>query len=101
MTWLAICRDGPQGKPLRERHLGAHLAHVETAMDRYYVAGPLKDSNGATVGSLLIVEAEDERQARAFVESDPYHAAGVWQDVEVVRFLPVAGRWVGGAAWKR
>ena len=100
MTFFAFyCLDGSDAASLRERLLADHLAHIERHIDDYAVAGPLKDG-GATVGSLVVVKAENEADARAIFESDPYFAAGVWQSVRASQFLGVAGDWVGGVAWK-
>lgn len=92
------CRDVPRSAAARAEHLHAHLAHVEAHLERYAVAGPLKDGE-ATVGSLLVIEAESAADARAFLAADPY--AAVWEHVEVAEFRAVAGKWVGGAAWKK
>lgn len=70
-------------------------------MDRFRVAGPLKGAGGKTVGSLLVIEASGEADARTFLESDPYFKAGIWDSIQVDPFLAVAGEWVGGAAWKK
>lgn len=100
MTLFAfLCRDGANGASLRERLLADHLAHIEAVMDNIAVAGPLKEGE-KTVGSLLIIKAEDEAEARRVFEADPYFAAGVWDEVVVDHFLGVAGDWVGGTAWK-
>ncbi len=85
------CHDADASADLLE----AHLAHV----DRYAVAGPLKRA-GETVGSLLVIKAEDDRSARSFLQSDPYFAAGVWSTVEIEELRAVAGDWVGGVGWK-
>ncbi|MFA9201564.1 MAG: YciI family protein [Cypionkella sp.] len=101
MSLFAVhCRDAPASRERRELYLEAHLAHVADHIERYLVAGPLRDPAGATVGSLLIVEARDEHDARAFIAADPYHAADVWAEVHVDAFTAAAGRWVGGAAWR-
>ncbi len=100
MTLFAFyCRDGENGEALRERFLAQHLAHIEANIDKFAVAGPLKDGD-ATVGSLVVVKAENEADARITFERDPYYEAGVWQSVHVDHFLGVAGDWVGGVAWK-
>lgn len=93
------CRDGENGPALRERFLDAHLDHVEAHIADYAVAGPLKDDE-ETIGSLLVIKADDEKQARAKFEADPYFEAGVWQSIRVAEFRGVAGDWVGGVAWK-
>ncbi len=98
--FACYCRDTSEAAALREREMQSHLAHVETNIESYAVAGPLKDGD-ATCGSLLVVTAQDARAARAFIESDPYFRAGVWSSIEVLEFHAVAGDWVGGAAWKR
>lgn len=101
MTLYAFyCRDGERGESLREKFLGQHLAHIEANIDDYAVAGPLKQ-DGATIGSMLVIKAEDEDSARAKFEADPYFAAGVWQSIRTSEFMGVAGDWVGGAAWKK
>ncbi|WP_379554299.1 YciI family protein [Qipengyuania sp. DGS5-3] len=100
MTLFAFyCRDGDHAPEAREKLLSAHLAHVEANIDRYAVAGPLKRGE-ETVGSLLVIKADSEDDARAFFEQDPYFEAGVWQSIRVEEFRGVAGDWVGGAAWK-
>mgnify|MGYP002781264126 CR=1 FL=1 len=64
----------------------------------YAVAGPLKRGE-ATTGSLLVIKAADEAEARAKFEADPYFTAGVWQAISVAELRAVAGEWVGGVAW--
>lgn len=100
MTLFAFyCIDADGSASLREKLIADHLAHIEANIDDFAVAGPLKDGD-ATIGSLVIVKAESEDEARAIFEKDPYYAAGVWQSVKVDQFLGVAGDWVGGVAWK-
>ena len=94
------CRDGEGSETKRAEQMGAHLAHIEENIDRFAVAGPLKDG-GETRASLLVIKAESLEDARSLFESDPYFAAGVWDSVEGMDFAAVAGDWVGGAAWKQ
>ena len=69
MTLFAFyCRDGENGATLRERLLADHLAHIEANIDKFAVAGPLKHGD-KTVGSIVVVKAEDEAEARAIFES--------------------------------
>lgn len=93
--------DGSDGAEIRPRLIGAHLAHVEANIDRYFVAGPLKNAAGQTIGSMLVVEAADEGDARSFLNEDPYAGAGLWSQVHVAAFAAVAGSSVGGATWKK
>ncbi|MBD2842906.1 hypothetical protein IB285_11650 [Erythrobacter sp. KMU-140] len=88
------CRDGEFGERLRGLHREAHLAHVAANAEDYAVAGPLKQ-DGKTIGSLLVIKAEDEQAARAKLEADPYFSAGVWQAIRVNLFEPLLGDWAG------
>jgi uncharacterized protein YciI len=94
-----ITHDAPDAAPIRTARLKEHLAHVEAHLDRLAVAGPLRDEAGAFTGSLLIVKAASEAEARAILADDPYFKAGVWSRVEVSAFGAVAGDWVGGKTW--
>ncbi len=97
--FAAYCHDAEGAPVLREQLLTAHLDHVEAHLCDYAVAGPLKQGE-ETIGSLLVIKATDEAEARAKFEADPYFAAGVWESVSFSEFRGVAGDWVGGAAWK-
>lgn len=98
---LAYDTPGPEAAEHRQRLLQPHLAHVETVMDRILVAGPLSDESGAAIGSLLVLDVPDEAAARAFMAADPYASAPIWGRLDYRRYRAAAGRWVGGAAWKR
>jgi uncharacterized protein YciI len=87
------CRDGENNETLREAHKKAQREFMAKHTDNYAVAGPLTNAKGEFVGSLLIIEAEDEAAARATVNDDPYLVGGVWQSIRVDRFEPLRGRW--------
>jgi uncharacterized protein YciI len=87
------CRDGENAAKLREVHLKAQREFMAEHTENYAVAGPLTNSKGEIVGSLLIIDAEDEKAARATVNDDPYLTGGVWQSIRVDQFEPVKGRW--------
>lgn len=97
--YAIIARDRPGAAAVRMEKLKQHLAHVEGHLDRLAVAGPMRDEAGAFTGSLLIVKAESEADARALLEADPYYQAGIWNDIDVRAFGAVAGDWVGGKTW--
>lgn len=101
MTLFAyFCIDCADSEARRADLLEAHLAHVEAHIEDFAIAGPLKHGD-RTIGSLIVIKASDEAEARAKFEADPYFAGGVWESITSSRFLGVAGDWVGGAAWKR
>jgi uncharacterized protein len=58
--------------------------------DRIKIGGPLLAPDGERmIGSMLIVEAENEAEARALLAEDPYAKAGLFQSVELLPW-----RWV-------
>lgn len=87
------CRDGEDSDKLRLLHLEAQREWMAENDDNYLAAGPLTNKKGEFVGSLLIIEADDEAAARATVNDDPYLTGGVWQSIRVDRFEPIKGRW--------
>jgi len=99
MHFIIICRDGPEAPALRQQHLQEHLAFVESNIERIMVAGPLADAEGNFTGSVYVVATASAAAAEEFIASDPYDVAGVWQQVEIKAFEPVAGQWVGGVTW--
>lgn len=97
--YAIIAWDSPDAGPKRDAARDAHFARIDSIMDRLAIAGPLKDAQGRFTGSLVIVTAECEADARAIFQADPYFAAGVWERWEISDFLPAAGQWIGGKIW--
>lgn len=92
LDFVLICRDKPGSAGLRARLRPAHLNYVEARAGAVWLAGPLLSDAGEPQGSLLIIEAENEAEARAFAESDPYSKNGLFESVEVRPFRFVKGR---------
>lgn len=95
LDFVLICRDKPGSAGLRARLRPAHLDYVEARAGAVWLAGPLLSDAGEPQGSLLIIEAENEAEARAFAESDPYSKSGLFESVEVRPFRFVKGRLLG------
>jgi len=99
-TFMAFCEDHPDSDGLRAQHLTAHLAYVETVMERIRVAGPLREDDDAAVGgSCFVYRADSLEDAQALLQDDPYHRAGIYASVRWFRLNPAAGQWVGGRNW--
>ncbi len=94
-----VTRDKPDSQPIRMANLKEHLAHIEASLDRLALAGPLRDADGNFTGSLLVLKADSEAEARALLETDPYFSAGVWSDIAINELNAAAGEWVGGKNW--
>ena len=98
MLYLVICRDKPDSEQARKDLMQAHKPYIAPFLDRFLVGGFMRDAVGAQVGSMVVIEANSEAEARAVFTADPYNGA-VWSEIGVSLFEPMAGRWVGGPQW--
>ncbi|WP_061160311.1 YciI family protein [Caballeronia temeraria] len=89
MYFLVYAADRPAAGALRAQTKSRHSAHLDAGSADVSViqSGPWLDSNGAELGSLLIVEAADSRAVDAFVEADPYVQAGLFERIEIHPWL--------------
>lgn len=104
MNFAFICTDdGDQGE-VRTKHLLEHLKYIESVLDKVVIAGPCapSDENDARQfqASIMVYEAENEAEAQALFDGDPYVKNGVWKKVRVMPFIPVAGQLIGGKTWR-
>jgi len=81
--FVVTCLDHSGALEKRLANRPVHLAHLNGHPETVKLAGPLLDGAGDPCGSLLILEAESLAAARAFAESDPFNAAGVFASIEV------------------
>ena len=99
-AYVVLCWDVPDSAAARAAHTPAHLAYVESILDEINVAGPLWDGSGTrVVGSFWSLRTKSEQRAREILAGDPYVKGGCYARVEVLPFLPAAGRWIGGKVW--
>lgn len=97
LYYAIIGEDVPDSLPLRQAARPAHLARLQTLQDegRLLLAGPFPaidspDPGPAGFSGSLIVAAFDSLEAaQAWVEADPYVAAGVYARVSVKPFKKV------------
>ena len=89
--FVLSCKDKADSLPLRMATREAHLAHVRAHLSLVKLAGPYLDAGGEMIGSLLILETEDEAQARAFADNDPYALAGLFERAELTAFKASVG----------
>ncbi len=90
VTFLVIAKDGtdPDAPARRQRVRERHLEEIKPAVagGTVQLGGAILDEAGEMIGSALLLEAESEEAARAFLEADIYSKAGVWQDFEIYPF---------------
>ena len=84
MHFAIICNDKPDSLKLRMETRPAHVEHLKALGETLKVAGPFTTGDDAEMnGSLLIVEAASEEEAREIAERDPYYKAGLFADVQI------------------
>lgn len=84
MLFIAHCTDKAGHLQVRLDTRPDHLAFLAAKGDALKLAGPTLADDGETPsGSLLIFEDADLTAARAWVASDPYGAAGLFDSVIV------------------
>lgn len=87
--FAVICRDRPDALTVRMDTRPAHLDFLQGSPG-LRMAGPLIE-DGAMMGSLLIVEADDLTAARDWAAGDPYGNAGLFASVDVTEWKKVIG----------
>ncbi len=90
MFFVALCLDKPGHIDLRMSTRAAHLAFLDKHAARVKLGGPFLDGE-TPVGSLLILDCENEAAARALLSEDPYAAAGLFASVELKPWKRVVG----------
>ena len=93
MKYFAFhCRDGEHGEVFRQHSQEALLEHFEEHAKDFLIAGPLMKGD-KIVGSLLIIKAGSEAEAREKLEAVPYFEIGVWQSIRADEYRPLFGEW--------
>lgn len=64
----------------------AHDAYLNDHASRLLVAGSLVHGDGASIGSLYILEADNLSSAAQFVEADPMTASGAVSSIDIVEW---------------
>jgi uncharacterized protein len=86
MLYALICDDRPDAGTLRADTRATHLEHLKALGSVLKFAGPFLGEDGKPTGSLLVVEAAGEEEARALAAKDPYAVAGLFAGVTVRRW---------------
>lgn len=90
MLFVALCLDKPDHVDLRMSTRAAHLAFLERHASRIKLGGPFLDGE-TPVGSMLVLDCEDEAAARALLSEDPYAIAGLFASVDLKPWKRVVG----------
>ncbi len=83
MQFLIKATDGANMLPQRLAVRSRHLENMAQVKGTVLCAGGLLDEAGKMRGSVLILDVERREDLEAYLRSEPYVAAGVWEKIEV------------------
>ncbi len=89
MLFCLHCLDRPGKLETRMARIEAHRAYLASSdlPVEVVMSGPLVADDGETmIGSLFLVEAPGRAEAEAFNQRDPFHAADLWETVNIQAF---------------
>lgn len=97
MYFAFYCEDKPDSLEQRLASRDAHLANLRVLVDagRVLLAGPMPKVAGASPaevgfdGSLIVADFDSQAEAEAWINSDPYIAAGVFKSIITRPFVQV------------
>ncbi|AQV99185.1 YciI family protein (plasmid) [Cupriavidus necator] len=86
MLWMINCVDKPNSAALREKYLATHRAYLDGWNEKIFFSGPQQNDEGsAFVGSFFIIDVPSRAEAQRFIEGETFHAAGVFESVNIRR----------------
>ncbi len=92
MLFTAYCVDKKDHVNIRLENRPNHVEFLKAKGEALKVAGPCLSEDGETmIGSLLVFEADDLSAAKAWVATDPYGIAGLFDSVDVKPWKYVIG----------
>ncbi len=97
MYFAIVCWDRPGVGELREQTRHRHLQYLKEHAGKIHLGGPFENAEGGIVGTLFIINVANLEQARAFIDDEPFHNAGVFESVRVRRWRQMQPEIVRGA----
>ena len=92
MHWLIKCRSKPNSDDLRLATIDAHRRFLDGYSEVTWYSGPIfSDDNRNAIGSLRLIEFPDRAAAFAYINSDPYTRAGLFEAINIERWDPRFG----------
>lgn len=82
----AVDRPGrlPDRQRLRDGHRARLRQHDHPVTVR--IGGPLLDDEGAMIGTMLVIEADDRTQVETYLAGDPYVLGDLFETLTVTGF---------------
>ena len=81
-----VARDRAGGLEHRQAVRPEHLKHLDSLGEKLVLAGPFQTEDGKSVGSFMVIEAEDLEAAKSLFGKDPFIREGVFASYEISRW---------------
>jgi uncharacterized protein YciI len=92
MLFVATCTDKPDSSALRLENRPAHLNYLNGLGAKVKAGGALLSYDRASVlGSMLILEGDDQAEIAALLAEDPYARAGLFASIDVKPWRQAVG----------
>jgi uncharacterized protein YciI len=90
MQYILYGRDGNDEQAL-ERRMSARPSHFRNAAElkrkgHFIFGGAILDDQGKMIGSTMIMQFDDEKQLRQWLDTEPYITNKVWEKYELLPF---------------
>ncbi len=90
MPQFMIIADDYKDTEALERRMEARDGHLQRMrfekLRGTFIIGGAKIKDGKMVGSMLLVELEDEAAVQLWLKDDPYVVGKVWEHIEITPF---------------
>lgn len=92
MRFVIFAIDCDDAGGLRKEYRQAHIDYMQAHPLTIESAGPLVADDGTTpIGSLIILEADNRREAESYSDGDPYTKAGLFKEVRIEAYKKTVG----------
>ena len=96
MLFVATCIDKPDSSALRLENRPQHLNYLKGLGAKLKAGGALLSPDRASVlGSMLILEGDDQAEIAAILAEDPYAKAGLFASIDVKPWRQAVGAPLG------
>jgi uncharacterized protein YciI len=87
VPYMIYTVDKPASKAIRDQFRSAHYEFLQRHKRLLIASGGLQDDSGETfVGSTILLDVDTREQAQAFLDEDPFTAAGLAGTVVITRW---------------
>lgn len=96
MLFAVIRQDKANSLPLRISERPNHLEYLTTVLHKIMYGGALTDDAGNQIGSMLVIDVENQSEADTFADADPFVSAGLFAStlVQPFRLVFKEGHWL-------